>query len=108
MAQAWELEQLAERRRVLVAESDRLRYQAAHDWAGLETPAAWLQRGYRLVQSGRALWPWVAGLAGLLLVRKSTGSLGTARKLWSYWRVCRKISALWRSFQTNRPSTKSR
>jgi hypothetical protein len=103
VAQSRELARLAERRRLLVAESARLRRQMAEDLAGLRSATVWVERGYAVVQSGRTLWPLLAGVAGLLVARKKRGWIHTARRLWSWWRLGKQLSGLWRSFQTDIP-----
>lgn len=99
MAQPSELERLLEQRRLLVARSGELRVQMAQDFARLHRAAGWIERAYALARKGRAFWPILAGLAGLLLVRTGGGWLGRAGKLLSWWRLVRKISTLWQSFQ---------
>lgn len=100
MAHPSELERLAQQRRSLVTLSDALRRQMAEDAAKLERSLNWIERGYTLVQGSRAIWPIVAALAGLLLARSGGSWLGKAGKLWSWWRLIKKTSGIWRSLRT--------
>lgn len=100
MAQPSELERLAGRRRALVAESGELRRQMAEDATGLQCSTAWIERGFSLAQASRALWPILAGLAGLLLTRAGRGWVGKAGKLFSWWRLARRFAPIWHSFKT--------
>ncbi len=99
MAQASELERLAERRRLLVAQSDALRRQLVENIAGLQRSAAWIDRGYELIRTGRAIWPILAALAGLLLARGRGGWFAKAGKLVTSWRMIKKLARLYRSFR---------
>jgi hypothetical protein len=96
LAQGTELERLAERRRVLVEESARLRQELAEHIASLKSPAAWVQRGLTLARAGGILWPVAAGVAGLMLTRRRGGWLGRLGGVWSLWQSLRGLRGLWR------------
>jgi len=66
LAQTSQLNQLAERRRVLVARSNELRQECGSDFAKLRSTGTWFERGILALRSGRAVWPMVTGLAGLV------------------------------------------
>ncbi len=99
MPQTSELARLAERRQHLVQESARLRSQMAEACGQVKASLAWVERGLAVVQTGRALWPVVAGATGLLVASKGGGWLRTARRVWSWWRLGQRALALWYSFQ---------
>jgi len=73
------------------------------DFADLQRSAAWLERGYILIQSSRSVWPLMAGIAGLLANRKSGGVLTKAARMFSWWTLAKKMGPLLRSFQADRP-----
>jgi hypothetical protein len=97
LAQPSELDRLAEHRSLLVAQSGQLRRQMVEDFAAVRSAAAWVDSGYAIMRSGRALWPVFAGLAGLLVARRSRGWLKKTGKLLSWWRIGKTIHALWNS-----------
>ena len=97
MAGPAEIERLEERRRLLVHESDRLRRQLAADAAGLQAAAAWVDTGYSVFQSVRGYWPLFAAGAGFFVARKRGGLLRSLGKLWTVWKVARRLVPLWRS-----------
>jgi len=106
VAQPSELERLAGRRRALVEQSGALRRQMAAAAAGLQSSAAWMERALALAQAGRAIWPILAGLAGLLLARTSGGWFGKAGRLLSWWRLAKKLTSLWPSFKAQQTPAK--
>ena len=100
MAQPTELTRLAEQRRLLAAQSEALRRQLAEDFSELQNSTAWIDRVYTLARAGRALWPILAGVLGVLVARRGGGVLRKASKLLAWWRVLNKVTGLWRSFRT--------
>ena len=99
MADLTEIEGLAEHRRRLLAESEALRREIAVDLANLRPTAAWMETGYVAFRSLRTLSPLVALVGGFFVARKGTGLFQVIRKLWSGWRLGRKLPALWRQFR---------
>jgi len=99
MADLAEIEDLAERRRRLLGESETLRRQIAGDLANVRPAAAWVETGYVAFRSLRALSPLVALVGGFFVARKGTGLFQIARKLWSGLRLGRKLPGLWRQFK---------
>jgi hypothetical protein len=95
MAHVSEIAALEERRRGLIADSDRLREQVAAEVAHLHTTALWFDRGYAWAQLARHVWPLLAGAAGLFAARKSRGVLGTLTRILSWWRLGRRLVDLW-------------
>ncbi len=106
MAQPKELAQLAERRRLLLAESERLRHRLAEETAELQVAAGWIERGVGFVQSLQAWWPLVAAGAGFFMARKRGGWLQLFGKAWSIWRVVKQFEPLWRQFSSANPPAK--
>jgi hypothetical protein len=100
MAQPGELERVAERRRILVAESDLLRSQIAAEVAALENAAGWVDRSYSLLQNLRSWWPLAAAAAGLMLGRSRGGLLKKIGKVWSLWKLVKKATSIWRQFHS--------
>ena len=103
MDQFSELELLAERKRELLARSQQLRQQIASDVENLRPVAAWVDRGYLLTRSLRSAWPFVGGLAGFFLTRKKASLWRTAGKLWSYWRIGKRLADIWRMYAPKGP-----
>lgn len=102
MAHPGELERVFERRRRLMAESDRLRREIAGEFANLENAVGWIDRGYSLIRSFRAWWPLAAAAAGLMLGRTRGGLLKKLGKAWSLWKLARKATSLWQQFAPRR------
>ena len=100
MAQLSEIERLAQRRRLLLAESERYRQQIAGHLDNLRPAAAWAERGYSLVRSLCSSWPLLAAAAGFLIARKRHPSrkrgflLRTLGKAWSLWRLAKTLASL--------------
>ena len=95
---------IEERRRLLLAESARLRRQLATDFAGLKTTAQRAERVVSVALSLRALWPVIAGLAGLWLGRRRQGGLlQKVGKLWSWWNVGKKVMSFWEARKPRAP-----
>jgi hypothetical protein len=97
LAQPWQIGSSEERRRLLVAESDRLRQQFAGELANLRPTVAWMERGYSVFHSLRSVWPWLAAAGGVLVARKGGGLFRSLGKAWSVWRLGKKLAGLWRS-----------
>jgi len=102
MAQPGELERVFDRKRKLMAESDRLRREMAGEFANLERTAGWVDKGYSLIQSLRSWWPLAAAAAGLMLGRTRGGLLKKLGKAWSLWKLVRKATSIWRQFVPRR------
>lgn len=102
MAQTGDLVRLAQRRRALVEQSTTLREQVALDFAAVNASVSWVETGYSMVRSGWVLWPLLAGLAGLLVARKSGGWLSRAGRLLSWWRLAKKLRSLFALFSAPR------
>ena len=101
MAQPSELEQLEERRRRLVAESDQCRQQVARELEQLRPIALWAEKGYSLAQSLRSWWPAMALASGFLLTRRGITRkrgflLRALGKAWSGWQLGKRLAPLWR------------
>ncbi|MDE3067618.1 MAG: hypothetical protein KGJ60_08710 [Verrucomicrobiota bacterium] len=80
------LEQLEERKRLLVAESERHRRALMEQLQNLESAAAWVERGLGLARSLRGWWPVLAPVAGFLFARRRRRLLDL---LWRCWRWLR-------------------
>jgi hypothetical protein len=52
-----------------------------------------------VLRSGKALWPLLAGVAGMSAGRNRQGWLGKAIKFASWIGVGKKVAGLWRSIQ---------
>jgi len=84
-----------ERRRRLLTESARLRQQLVLDLAGLKATAQRTERVVSFALSLRALWPVIAGAVGLWLGRRRGGLARKAGKIWSWWKIGKRIMSLW-------------
>ncbi len=104
MARPSEIETVQERRRILLAESEQLRQQLAADAARLQAAAAWVDTGYSLAQSLRTYWPLFAAAAGFVIARRRGGWMRSLGKLWSVWKVARKLKPVWHLFSAARNS----
>lgn len=100
MAEPSQLNGLALRRQALVARSNELRRQIANQWSVLESHTTWVERAYDFAQSGRALWPLLAGVVGLLFARGTGGLLSKSAQLVSWWRMGKKLFNIWQSLQS--------
>jgi hypothetical protein len=98
-----QLEELGERRRRLVAESQSLRARMAGEWGNLQTAAAWVESGYSLFGLLRCYWPLLTVAAGFLFARKRRPRFGFLGKIWSAWRLARKLVHLWRLWSPGSP-----
>ncbi len=99
MADVDEIADLAERRQRLLAESDMLRRQIAGNLANVRPAVAWVETGYVVFRSLRTLSPLVALIGGIFVARKRMGVLHLVRKLWSGWKLGRKLPSLWHLFK---------
>jgi hypothetical protein len=97
VAELSQIEQLAERRRELRAESERLRQQLAGELAKVRAVVVHVEQGYALVKALRPAWPLVASAAGFLVARKGGGLLESLRRVWSWWRLGQRVLEFWRS-----------
>jgi hypothetical protein len=98
MAERSEIADLEERRRSLLAESDRLRQQLTAEVARLEPAVALVDRGLALARSVRHFWPILAGAAGFFLARKRRSAVGTLSRVVSWWRLGKKLVGFWRAY----------
>lgn len=98
MAQPSEIEQLAERRRLLVAESGRLRSQVDAELAHLAPVLNRVDKGLLVAHALRSYWPFIAAAAGFLFARKKGSWFRSLPKLLSVWRLARKLTGLWQGF----------
>ena len=98
MAELSQLAQLEERRRNLLARSDCFRRQLAEEFENLRHPVVLLEKGWSVAQSLKAAWPWVAMASGFVFaskIRRRRSLFATASKVWSWWRLARKLYHLW-------------
>ena len=107
MFQLQEIKRLEERRRVLVAESERLRRQAAGDLSVLDETIGRVRRGCAAFETLGSWWPAVAAVAGVFVARKNSGWFATLKKVWSWWQLSQKLAGLWRASATP-PSNEDR
>ena len=96
MAELSEIEKLAERRRQLVADSERNRRDVARELRNLGAITAWAERGYSIAQSVRAWWPVAGVVAGFLITRKGGSFFRALAKGWSWWQVAKRFAPMWR------------
>ena len=97
MAQLSQIAQLAERRRLLVAESDWRRRQISAEAANLHTSIVWIERASSLAGAVGVVWLLLAPLARMLIVRKRSSSwFRILRRGWAGWKLGKKLAALWR------------
>jgi hypothetical protein len=96
--QPTEIAQIMERRRLLVAESGRLRDRLAGDVTNLASTMEWAERGYSAIHSLRSVWPMVLVGAGFLFSQKRGGWLGSLGRIWSFWKIARKAFTIFREF----------
>jgi len=97
MAQPPQLDQLAQRRGLLVARSTELRQECAVDLARLGSSATWVETGFRVLRSGQALWPMVTGAAGLMAGRNQQSWLGKAVRIASWIGLGKRVAGIFRS-----------
>ena len=81
----------AERRRLLLIRSQQLRNEIAAEVENLRPVVGWVERGYSIALSLWSAWPLIGGLAGFFVARKKASLLGKVGKIWSFWRVGKKM-----------------
>ena len=98
MAELSEIEKLAERKRRLIAESDRNRHEIARELRNLGTVTAWAEKGYSAAQSIRAWWPVAGVIAGFLITKRggSRSLLRVIAKGWSWWQIAKRFAPMWK------------
>ena len=97
MAQPSQLTLLAARRRAIIARSAELRQACALDLAQLRSRTAWFDTGFLMMRSGRAIWPMLSGVAGLVASRNRPGWLAKAARLASWIGLGKKVARILRS-----------
>ena len=100
MARPSEIERLEDRRRLLLTESGRLRRQLSTEIGQLQAATGWMKTGYSLLQSARSYWPLVVAGAGFLITKKRGGLLNSLDRIWSVWRIAKKLIHLWQQSST--------
>ena len=100
MARFSEIELLANRRRLLLAESDRLRRQLGAEIDQLQAATDWIKTGYSLLQFVRSYWPLVVAGAGFLLTRQRRSPLSVLERIGSVWRIAERLFHLWQQYST--------
>jgi len=91
---------LEERRRRLIAESNRLRGQFGTEIGQLQAATSWVKTGYSLLQSVRAYWPLIVAGTGFLMTRKRGSLLSSLGKIWSVWKMAQKVMHVWQQSST--------
>ncbi len=89
-----------ERRRLLLNRSQQLRSEIAAEVENLRPVVGWVERGYSIALSLWSVWPLFGGLAGFLVARKKGTALGKVGKIWSFWRVGKKMLGVFRRFSS--------
>jgi len=79
-----------------LARSEQHRQRMAVELENLRPAAMWVERGYSVVQKLRTVWPLVATVAGFFVARKGRSIFRNVGKFWSWWRVGKKLTSLWR------------
>jgi hypothetical protein len=100
VARLSEIKLLENRRRQLLAESERLRHQLRAEIGQLQATTGWLKVGFSLLQSARSYWPLVVAGTGFLLTRKRSGPLSLFDKIWSVWRIAKKLINFWQQYSS--------
>jgi YqjK-like protein len=103
VARSSEIERLEDRRRLLLAESGRLRRQLGTEIGHLQAATRWLQNSYTLLQSVRPYWPLVVAAAGFLFTRKGRGPLNALDRIWSVWKIAKRLIRVFREYSTASP-----
>lgn len=96
MAELSEIDKLAERRRQLLAESERNRQTMARELRNLGGVVAWGEKGYSVARTLQGWWPVVGLVGGLLVTRGRGGLFRLIAKGWSWWQIGRRIAPMWR------------
>jgi len=68
----------------------------------LRPVVGWVERGYSIALSLWSVWALVGGLAGFFVARKKASLLGKVGKIWSFWRVGKKMLGLFQRFSSGR------
>ena len=100
MARLSEIELLADRRRLLLAESERLRRQLGTEVGQLQATTGWIKAGYSLLRTAHTYWPLVVAGAGFLLTRKRSGPLSSLDRILSVWRIAKRLIHLWQQYSS--------
>jgi hypothetical protein len=93
----------AERRLQLLRQSQQLREELAADVENLRPVVGWVERGYSVALSVLSVWPLVGGLTGFFMARKKGSLLSKATKVWSFWRLGKKMLGIFRRFSSGSP-----
>ena len=99
MLAAKRLTELREQKRLLLAESAINRRILAVHWACALQPARQLKAGYDGLASLRPYWPYLAPVAGFLLVRHRPKATVASRFLF-VWRLGKRLLTLWRLWES--------
>jgi len=83
---------------LLLNESQQLRSEIAAEVENLRPVVGWVERGYSIALSVWSAWPLVGGLAGFFFARKKGSLLGKVGKIWSFWRVGKKMLGIFQRF----------
>jgi len=83
-------------------QSQELRQRVVQEWHTLQERAVWVERGYTLARSSLAIWPMAAGVLGLVLGRSKGSLLTKGAKVFSWWRLGKKLFRVWQSLKGNR------
>lgn len=92
-------------RRLLLAESDRLREEIAAEAATFKHPLELAGKGWSIFERVRPFWPLVAVAAGFAVTRKGSGLLGILGRITSWVQLGRKVVSLWRDFTPREKET---
>ena len=95
-----EIGNLKERRRLILAESERLRCQLGTEIGQFRAATVWIKTDCSLLQSVRVCWPLVVAGAGFLIARKRGGLLRSLVRIWSVWDMAKKLVLGWQQFST--------
>ena len=96
MAELSEIDKLVERRRQLLAESERNRQEMARELRNLSAVVAWGEKGYAAARNIRGWMPVLGVLGGFLMTRKKGGLFRLIAKGWSWWQIGRRVAPMWR------------
>ena len=99
MLAAKRLTELREQKRLLLAESAINRRILAVHWERVTEPVRQLKASYAALANLRPYWPYLAPVAGFLLVRRRPKATPTSRFL-SAWRLGKRLLALWRLWES--------
>jgi len=96
LAELPEIDKLAERRRQLLAESERHRQEMARELTNLGGVVAWGEKGYAVARTIQGWWPMLGVLGGFLITRKKGSFFKLIAKGWSWWQIGRRVAPIWR------------